>query len=93
MFCPSCNSDVTVLETISQQKCIWRQRKCNACGLKFYTKEEICNSDEARPLFTEWVRERARKSRMKKKGFDYEVSFADGREKPVTPKKPTSPLF
>ena len=50
-------------------------------------------SDEAQPLFTEWTRERSRKARAKKKGVEYNVKFEDGREKPVTPKRPTSPLF
>ena len=93
MKCPSCNGEISVLETINQQKVTYRQRKCNECGMKFYTKEEICSSDEAQPLFTEWVRERQRKHRAKEKGEQYEVSFADGREKQVAPKKPTSPLF
>lgn len=93
MVCPSCNAEVSVLETISQQKIIWRQRKCNGCGNKFYTKEMLCSADEAKPLFDEWIRERSRKCRAKKKGVEYEVKFADGREQPVIPKKPTSPLF
>lgn len=93
MTCPSCNGEISVLETIGQQKIIWRQRKCNVCGNKFYTKETMCSADEAKPLFDEWIRERSRKCRAKKKGVEYEVKFADGREQQVKPKKPTSPLF
>lgn len=93
MLCPNCQGSISVLETINQQKATYRQRRCEECGFKFYTKEEVCNTEEAKPLFDEWIRERSRKSRAKKKGIDYEVTFADGREKPVTPKKPTSPLF
>ena len=93
MLCPSCQSSISVLETINQQKVTYRQRKCDGCGLKFYTREEVCAVEEAKPLFDEWIRERSRKSRAKKKGIDYEVKFADGREQPVVPKKPTSPLF
>lgn len=93
MLCPDCNGSISVLETINQPKATYRQRKCDVCGKKFYSKEEICPSEEAKPLFDEWIRERSRKSRAKKKGMDYEVKFADGREQPVTPKQPTSPLF
>ena len=93
MLCPNCDGSVEVQETINQTRCTYRQRKCLNCGFKFYSKEEVCDESEAAPLFREWIRERSRKSRAKKKGIDYEVSFADGREKPVTPKKPTSPLF
>jgi len=93
MLCPDCNGNVSVQETINQQRATYRQRRCDVCGKKFYTKEEICTVDEAKPLFDEWVRERSRKCRAKKKGIEYEPTFADGREQPVTPKKPTSPLF
>lgn len=93
MLCPNCSGEISVLETINQQRATYRQRKCNECGFKFYTKEEVCSVDEAKPLFDEWIRERSRKCRAKKKGIDYEPTFADGREQPVVPKKPTSPLF
>ena len=93
MLCPNCKGDVSVMETINQHNSTYRLRKCNVCGNKFYTKEDICPDDSAKPLFDEWIRERSRKSRAKKKGVDYEVKFEDGREKPVTPKKPMSPLF
>lgn len=93
MRCISCNGEVSVMETINQQRATYRQRRCNECGMKFYTKEEVCPSEEAQPLFAEWVRERQKKHRAKEKGINYEVSFADGREKSVAPKKPTSPLF
>lgn len=93
MKCPSCNGEISVLETINQPKAILRQRKCNECGFKFYTKEEVVIADSVKPVFDEWIRERQRKCRAKKKGVEYEVSFADGREKTVIPKKPTSPLF
>ena len=93
MKCPSCNGEISVLETINQPKSILRQRKCNECGFKFYTKEDVVPSESVKPVFDEWLRERSRKCRAKKKGVEYEVSFADGREKTVIPKKPTSPLF
>lgn len=93
MNCPYCNGENSVQETINQPHATLRQRKCETCGMKFYTKEEIAHSEEVKPVFDEWLRERQRKCRAKKKGVDYEVSFADGREKPVIPKKPTSPLF
>ena len=93
MLCPNCEGEISVLETINQQRATYRQRKCSECGFKFYTKEEVCSVDEAKPLFDEWIRERSRKCRAKKKGIDYEPTFADGREQPVIPKKPTSPLF
>lgn len=93
MRCPSCEGEISVLETINQPKDILRQRKCNVCGFKFYTKEEIVPVETVKPVFDEWIRERQRKCRAKKKGVEYEVSFADGREQPVIPKKTTSPLF
>lgn len=93
MRCPSCEGEISVLETINQPKDILRQRKCNVCGCKFYTKEEIVPAETVKPVFDEWIRERSRKCRAKKKGVEYEVSFADGREQPIVPKKPTSPLF
>ena len=93
MLCPSCNGEVSVLETINQTKATLRQRKCGVCGLKFFTKEEVVPSDTVKPIFDEWLRERSRKCRAKKKGEEYEPSFSDGREKPVEPKQPTSPLF
>lgn len=94
MRCPSCESDeVTVLETINQPKATLRQRKCATCGMKFYTKEDVVSPDEVKPVFDEWIRERSRKCRAKKKGVDYDVKFADGREQSAVPKKPTSPLF
>jgi hypothetical protein len=93
MLCPNCEGYIEVQETINQNDTTWRQKKCKLCGFKFFTKESVCSSDEAQPLFTEWTRERSRKSRAKKKGLDYEVKFADGREKEVIPKRPTSPLF
>lgn len=93
MRCPSCEGEISVLETINQPKATWRYRKCNECGNKFYTREDVISPEEAKPLFDEWIRERSRKSRAKNKGMEYNVKFADGREKPITPKKPTSPLF
>ena len=93
MRCPSCSGEISVLETINQPKDILRQRKCNECGFKFYTRESVVPSEEVKPVFDEWVRERSRKCRAKKKGVNYEVRFADGREQPFTPKQPTSPLF
>jgi hypothetical protein len=93
MVCPNCEGDITVQETINQPRATYRQRKCNVCGFKFFSKETICPSDEAQPLFTEWTRERSRKSRAKKKGLNYDVKFEDGRENKPEPKRPTSPLF
>ena len=93
MQCPYCSGENSVQETINQPKATLRQRKCEVCGMKFYTREEVVHSEEVKPVFDEWIRERQRKHRAKKKGVEYEVSFADGREKPVTPKQPTSPLF
>ena len=93
MKCPNCDGEISVLETINQQRFTYRQRKCEMCGFKFYTKEEVCSSEEAKPLFDEWIRERSRKCRAKKKGLIYEPTFADGREQQIIPKKPTSPLF
>ncbi len=93
MLCPSCNGEISVLETINQQKATLRYRKCDVCGFKFYTREEVAPSEQVKPYFDEWIRERQRKCRAKKKGVEYEVSFGDGREKPIVPKKPTSPLF
>ena len=93
MNCPNCDGQISVLETINQQRVTYRQRKCEVCGFKFYSREEVCSVEEAKPLFDEWIRERSRKCRAKKKGIYYEPTFADGREQPVTPKKPTSPLF
>lgn len=94
MFCPSCgNKETTVLETINQPKATIRRKKCAECGTKFFTREEPVSAELVKPVFDEWVRERQKKLRLKKKGEAYDVRFADGREKPVTPKKPTSPLF
>ena len=93
MRCPACEGEVSVQETINQPKATLRYRKCDACGFKFYTKEEVVPAEEVKPVFDEWLRERSRKSRAKKKGMNYEVKFADGREQSVTPKQPTSPLF
>ena len=93
MRCPTCNGEVAVLETINQPKATLRYRKCNDCGFKFYTKEDVVPADTVKPVFDEWLRERARKSRAKKKGVEYNVKFEDGREQAITPKKPTSPLF
>lgn len=93
MLCPNCGGEVSVLETINQHKDTLRSRKCEVCGFKFYTKESVVPQDDAKSVFDEWRRERVRKSRAKKKGEDYEVRFEDGREQPVIPKQPTSPLF
>lgn len=94
MLCPDCNSaDVKVLDTLSRPVDIYRQKKCNACGKKFFSKEIYVNYEEGAPLFREWSRERSRKRDAKKKGMEYEVKFADGRQNPVEVKKPTSPLF
>lgn len=71
----------------------YRQRKCKECGFKFYTKESVCDTAEAKPMFDEWIRERSRKHRAKKKGMTYDPTFQDGREQSIAPKKPTSPLF
>ena len=93
MLCPLCNGEVSVQETINQQNATLRYRKCNECGNKFYTKESIVATDTVKPVFDEWIRERSKKCRAKKKGMEYNVRFEDGREQPVAPKKPTSPLF
>lgn len=94
MRCVNCESDnLTVMETINQPKATLRLRRCADCGAKFYTKEEVVPSEEVKPVFDEWTRERSRKCRAKKKGEEYNVKFEDGREQPATPKKPTSPLF
>lgn len=94
MRCPNCDSDnISVLETINQPKATLRQRKCAECGTKFYSKEEVAPLDSVKPVFDEWLRERSRKCRAKKKGEEYNVKFEDGREQPAVPKKPTSPLF
>lgn len=93
MLCPSCGGNNSVQETINQQKATLRFRKCDVCGMKFYTREEVVSADDVKPVFDEWIRERQRKCRAKKKGVEYEVSFADGREQTIVPKKPTSPLF
>lgn len=93
MLCPNCDGEITVQETINQPRTTYRQRKCTNCGFKFYSKEEVCPESEASPLFKEWIRERGRKCRAKKKGIEYDVSYEDGREKKVVPKRPTSPLF
>lgn len=93
MLCPNCNAEVSVVDTINQEKATYRQKKCKECDFKFFTKETICKPEEAQPLFTEWTRERSRKSRAKKRGVDYEVKFKDGRENKPEPKRPTSPLF
>ncbi len=93
MLCPNCSGEVGVMDTISSQQVNYRSRKCNECGFKFYTTEKVCAEEEAKPLFTEWTKERSRKHRAKKKGLIYEPSFTDGREQAVKPKKPTNPLF
>lgn len=93
MLCPNCNGEIQVQETINQSRFTYRQKKCLNCNFKFYTKEAVCEESEAAPLFREWIRERGRKLRAKKKGIYYEPTFEDGREKPIIPKKPTSPLF
>lgn len=93
MYCPNCSGENSVQETINQPKATLRQRKCDVCGFKFYTKEEVVHSEDVKPVFDEWVRERQRKCRAKKKGVEYNVKFEDGREQSVAPKKPTSPLF
>lgn len=93
MNCPNCDGTIKAEDTISSNKINYRHRKCLDCGFDFYTKEEVCPEEEAKHLFTEWSRERSRKARAKKKGLVYEPAFSDGREKPVVPKRPTSPLF
>ena len=96
MLCPNCNSDLEVKETINQPNYTWRQKRCKECGYVFFTKEAVCESmdaTEASRLFKEWTKERSRKARAKKKGINYEVSFEDGREQKIIPKRPTSPLF
>ena len=93
MLCPLCNGEVSVQETINQQAATLRCRKCSVCGNKFYTKEVVVMTETVKPYFDEWIRERSRKCRAKKKGEEYDVKFEDGREQPVIPKKPTSPLF
>lgn len=69
----------------------FRHRKCLDCGLIFYTIESVVPSEQVAPMFREWQRERSRKSRLKKKGIEYEPAIKGKQE--TTPKKPTSPLF
>lgn len=94
MRCPNCESgDISVQETINQPKATLRYRKCADCGAKWYTKEVTVPAEEVKTIFDEWVRERGRKCRLKKKGVEYDVKFSDGREQQSVPKTPTSPLF
>lgn len=95
MVCPNCDGEIKVLDTISTDTANYRQRKCLVCGYKFFSEETITNQDKISALFAEWSTQRSKKARLKKKGIDYEPTFADGREKQsaIIPKKPTSPLF
>ena len=93
MYCPNCNARADVVDTITSVQSILRIRKCGNCGAKFYTEETIVPEEKVKPLFTEWSKERSRKHRAKKKGYEYDVKFTDGREEISTPKKPTNPLF
>lgn len=93
MYCPVCSDRTEVEDTITSTKYIYRHRKCRNCGADFFTEEVIVATEKVKPLFTEWSRERSRKARAKKKGFEYEPKFSDGRENAPAPKKPTNPLF
>ena len=93
MLCPNCNGKNTVEETISSQILNYRQRKCSVCKMKFYTKETLIEPEEAEPMFREYLRERSRKARLRKKGIDYEPKYSDGREKEVKVKRTVRPLF
>ena len=91
MFCPNCSGSISVLDTLNSETEIYRHRKCQDCGFKFYTIESAVPSERVAPLFTEWQKERSRKHRAKKRGLVYEPAVT-GNTKAV-PKKPTSPLF
>jgi len=93
MYCIVCNARTEVEDTITSTQNTYRHRRCRNCGADFFTDEVVVPSEKIKPLFTEWSRERSRKSRAKKKGFDYDPKFSDGRENIQVPKKPTSPLF
>ena len=93
MYCPVCNAKMEVEDTIQSNKNVYRHIKCKNCGGDYYTEETIVQTEKVKPMFTEWSRERSRKSRAKKKGFEYDPKFSDGREERSAPKKPTSPLF
>ena len=93
MICPVCSDRAEVEDTITSPQHIYRHRRCKNCGADFYTDEVIVDTEKVKPLFTEWSRERSRKARAKKKGFDYDPKFTDGRENISAPKKPTNPLF
>ena len=93
MICLNCNStNLEVLDTLQEERAIYRHRKCKDCGTKFYTTEQAVPADTVAPLFTAWQRERSRKHRAKKKGLSYEPAIT-GANAPTVPKKPTSPLF
>ena len=95
MLCPSCNSKLKILETISSTKKNYRHFKCPECSCKFYSKEELVDSDDPEVLaqFREWTKERGKKHRAKQRGEEYEVQFADGRQAPPKQKKKLNSLF
>lgn len=93
MNCITCGGETRVDETILSKGIIYRKRKCTNCNQRFFTKEMPVKDEECKQLFTEWSRERSRKSRAKAKGIEYEPTFSDGREKKVEPKMPTRRLF
>lgn len=90
MLCPSCNSDLKTIETLTTPTKNCRHFKCEVCGCKYYSKEVLVDNDdpEVTALFREWTKERGRKFRAKQKGENYDVKFNDGREaKPETKRR------
>ena len=41
MLCPKCNSKTGVVDTRSDEKGIYRRRRCKDCGNDFFTKEVL----------------------------------------------------
>jgi len=41
MICPECSGKLETTETLPAEKEIYRRKRCVACGLRMYTREEI----------------------------------------------------
>lgn len=52
MVCPECKGDVKVVDTVTNDECVYRRRKCLSCGHTFYTREEYADqTDRAKFAF------------------------------------------
>ena len=43
MKCPSCLSELTVLQTRQKPDCVFRRRKCSKCSFRLTTREAAIN--------------------------------------------------